>query len=224
MSNRLRVLYLHGFASSPASRKARFLADRLRQIGFSVDIPDLAEGEFSRLTLSSQLKVIERAAGPDPIILIGSSMGGYLAALFAQHHPQVKQLILLAPAFGFHRLWADTLGPERLGKWKQSGWLNVYHYSEAREIPLDYGLMEDAARYNPFPDFPQPALLFHGTRDSVVPSNSSVAFSDGHKNVRLVLLNSDHELTDVLEVIWPSIRAFLTDPLAKFSVRLDLLG
>ncbi len=211
-NNPLRVLYLHGFASSPGSRKARFFADRLRQIGFSVKIPDLAGGDFSRLTLSSQLELGAHAAASDPIILIGSSMGGYLAALFAQHHAQVKRLVLLAPAFDFYRLWADTLGPDRLRQWEQSRWLDVFHHAEGRAVPLNYALMEDACHYDPFPGFSQPALLFHGTQDSVVPSNTSVTYSEAHQNVRLLLLNSGHELTDVLELIWASTEAFLLGP------------
>ena len=71
-----RILYLHGFASSPASRKARFFAELLRAAGALVDIPDLAAGDFEHLTISGQLRVIERAAAGNPVALMGSSMGG----------------------------------------------------------------------------------------------------------------------------------------------------
>jgi predicted esterase YcpF (UPF0227 family) len=70
-----RVIYLHGFASSPHSRKARFFAAKLRAEGFTVEIPDLAAGDFEHLTLSGQLRVVETALSKGPAILIGSSLG-----------------------------------------------------------------------------------------------------------------------------------------------------
>src|SRR5690348_15734298 len=122
---RLRVVYLHGFASSPASRKAHFFREQLQQLGSVVTAPDLAQGDFERLTFSAQLKVIDRAANHNPIILIGSSLGGYLAALYAARHPEVDRLVLLAPAFDFHRLWTTQLGPERLAAWKEAEVIRV---------------------------------------------------------------------------------------------------
>jgi len=49
-----RFVYLHGFASSPSSRKARFFAERFRELGIGLEVPDLAEGDFRNLTLSAQ--------------------------------------------------------------------------------------------------------------------------------------------------------------------------
>jgi pimeloyl-ACP methyl ester carboxylesterase len=206
---RLRVIYLHGFASSPESRKARFFAEHLRQLGSQVSVPDLAEGNFRNLTLTGQLEVIAREVHGDSVALIGSSMGGYLAALFAANHPEVKKLVLLAPAFNFYRLWLDELGPQRMAEWRKTGTLDVFHYAVGHELSLGFGLMQDASRYDPFPSFLQPALLFHGTRDAVVPSKLSIGFADAHPNVRLHLLDSEHELTDVLDHIWPPVHEFL---------------
>src|SRR5690242_10304688 len=107
LSARLRVLYLHGFASSPGSRKARFFAERLRKVGCKVEIPDLAQGGFKHLTISGQLQLLERLAAGEPVMLIGSSLGGYLAALYASQHPEVDRMILLAPAFRFRELWEN---------------------------------------------------------------------------------------------------------------------
>jgi uncharacterized protein len=156
----LRVVYLHGFASSPESRKARFFYERLQQSGFLVNIPDLAEGDFERLTISAQLKVIERTSGHEPIILIGSSLGGYLAALYAARHPEVDGLILLAPAFNFHQLWMAQLGPDRLAAWRESGTIPVFHYAAGCELPLGYQFLEDASHFEAFPDFCQQAVIF----------------------------------------------------------------
>jgi pimeloyl-ACP methyl ester carboxylesterase len=207
----LRVVYLHGFASSPESRKAHFFCEQLRQLGFVVNVPDLAEGDFERLTISAQLRVIERAADHNPIILIGSSLGGYLAALYAARHPEVDRLVLLAPAFDFRRLWRDQLGPERLAAWRESGTIGVFHYGARGELPLGYQFFEDASHFEPFPDFGQPVLIFHGNHDSVVPVIYSSEFVKAHANARLVRLESGHELTDVLDTIWHRLRRFLVD-------------
>lgn len=212
---RLRVLYLHGFASSPASRKARFFAEQLSGMGVAMEIPELAGNNFERLTITGQLNVIERIARvepvTEPVTMIGSSLGGYLAALYASRHPEVERLVLLAPAFHFYHLWVTELGPERVAAWKEHGTIQVFHYAHQREVPLGFQLIEDARRYEPFPDFHQPALVFHGTRDPVVPVQYSADFAQAHPNVRFVPLESGHELTDVLDLIWPDVKLFLSD-------------
>ncbi len=205
----LRVLYLHGFASSPGSRKAQFFAGKLRALGFEVEVPDLAQGRFEQLTISGQLKLIENVSRNGPVTLIGSSLGGYLAALYAARHAEVDRLVLLAPAFGFHQLWAAELGPDRLAEWRMHGVIPVFHYAEQRELPLGFQLMEDASHFEPFPDFHQPAVIFHGNRDSSVPVQQSVAFVRDHTNARLVRLESGHELIDVLEPIWEECETFV---------------
>lgn len=213
-SDRLRVLYVHGFASSPNSRKARFFAEKFENLGVKLEILDMAEQNFERLTISGQLALMERVSRSEPVSLIGSSLGGYVASLYAARHSEVAKLVLLAPAFRFHQLWADELGPERLELWRKEGLLPIFHYGEGREVAIGYQLMEDAARYEAFPDFCQPALLFHGNHDPVVPVAYASAFADRHPNVRLLVMDSGHELTDVLDRIWPQARDFLfsSDP------------
>jgi pimeloyl-ACP methyl ester carboxylesterase len=198
----MRTLYLHGFASGPASRKAAFFRERIP----SLEIPDLAAGDFAHLTITGQLEVIEKAAAGDPVSVIGSSMGGYLAALYAAQHPEVCKLVLLAPAFAFARLWSEA--PEAK-TWRETGFLDVYHYGERRNRRLGYTLLADALHYDDFPDFRQPALLFHGLHDAVVAPRLSATFAASHPNARLRLLDSDHELLNVLELIWQEAGRFL---------------
>ena len=209
LSSRPRVLYLHGFASSPASRKARFFAEKLEALGLTVEIPDLAEGDFEGLTLSKQLALIERLGRHEPAIVIGSSLGGYLAALYAARHQEVDRVILLAPALRFHALWTTEFGPDRLRLWKEKGSIPVFHYGTGRPQLIGYQLMEDAARFEPEPQFSQPCLIFHGDSDPLVPVAQSVKFAAAHPNVRLIRLASGHELTDVLDKIWDESERFL---------------
>jgi uncharacterized protein len=196
-----RVLYLHGFASGPASTKARFLGARLAEAGAQIEIPDLAAGDFEHITITGQLAVIERCAAGRPVSLVGSSMGGYLAALYAARRPEVGRVVLLAPAFDFARRWREYLGPEQVFDWRASGAMEVFHYGDGRSRRLGYGLLEDAARYEAWPDFSQPTLIFHGTRDDVVPSSFSERFAAAHPNAALELLDSGHELVEVLDHI-----------------------
>src|SRR5260221_8834329 len=98
----MKLIYLHGFASGPMSSKAQFFRRRFEEIGVRMHIPDLSEGNFEGLTLSGQLRVIEATAGADQHVrLIGSSMGRYLAALYATRHAEVNRVTLLTPALGF---------------------------------------------------------------------------------------------------------------------------
>jgi pimeloyl-ACP methyl ester carboxylesterase len=205
-----RLVYLHGFASSPASKKARFFREKFAALGIEMEIPDLADGDFEHLTITGQLKVMERACRGEAVSLMGSSMGGYLAAVYAARHAEVEKLVLMAPAFSFITRWPQTLGADGLEEWKRTGFLPVYHYGENRERQLRYDLLEDGRFYEDYPNFQPPALIFHGKNDAVVPAGYSITFSQQHPHTTLRLLDSDHELVDMLDVMWAGVREFLT--------------
>jgi uncharacterized protein len=218
-----RVVYLHGFASSPHSSKAQFFQRKFAERGVPMEIPRLDEGRFEDLTISGQLRVIEHAVGDEPAILIGSSLGGYLAALYAHRHPtQVEKLVLLAPAFQFPRRWRERYSDQDWDLWKREGSTPVFHYGEGGIRRLGYRFVEDAALYEDEPDFPQPALILHGERDSVVPAEISRVYAARHPNTRLVLFESGHELTDVLEPMWLEIMNFLSVPEIIIGASIEL--
>ena len=210
----MRTLYLHGFASSPASRKARWFLEKLGAQGIPAEALDLAP-DFRHLTISGQLAVLEQAVQGERVVLIGSSLGGYLAALYAARNPAVERLILLAPAFDFYRLWATELGPEKMQEWRENGSISVFHYGTGRQASLGYQMMEDARQYEAFPDFNQPCLILHGLEDRVVPFKKSAEFAHSHTNVTLIPLHSGHELTDKLSEIWQASSRFLLSPSTK---------
>ncbi len=207
-----RVVYLHGFASGPSSSKARRFRSRLEDAGCQVEVPDLADGDFEHLTITGQLAVLARTASARPVNLIGSSMGGYLAALYAARHAEVERLVLLAPAFGFNRRWPERLGAAEMERWRLSDSLAVFHYGEGCLRSLRYDLIEDAAAYPDYPDFRQPALIFHGAHDDIVPVEYAERFANDHPNARLEVLDSGHDLLEVLDVIVEQAAAFLTKP------------
>jgi pimeloyl-ACP methyl ester carboxylesterase len=209
----MKVVYLHGFASGPLSSKAQFFRRKFAACGVSMDIPLLDEGRFEELTISGQLGVIERAVGRQPAILIGSSLGGYLAALYASLHPdEIERLVLLAPAFQFPIRMRERYSDQDWERWRQEGSAPVFHYGAGRERRLGFQFMEDAVRYPGEPEFLQPALILHGLRDNVVPAEISKAYASGRPHVDVVLLESGHELTDVLEPLWIRIARYLAVP------------
>jgi uncharacterized protein len=206
----MRIVYLHGFASSPQSSKARFFAERFGALGVPFTAPELDEGNFERLTITSQLHVVEKAVGDGPVVLMGSSLGGYLAALFAARSVErVEKMVLLAPAFQFPSRWRARYSAEELERWRVKGAIPFFHYGFKEERGLGYRIVQDALQYEDEPAFPQPALVLHGRRDEVVPVALSKAFAEGHPNVKLKVVESGHELTDVLEQLWLETAAFL---------------
>ena len=126
------LLYLHGFASGPSSHKAQVLSRRFAEAGLRVEVPDLTPGAdgFERSSPSSMLAVAEallaRAAPPHAVI--GSSLGGYLAAVAAARDPAIERLVLLAPAFRLFERWSARLAPADLAGWRANG-LETMHYA-----------------------------------------------------------------------------------------------
>jgi hypothetical protein len=204
-----RVVYLHGFASSPKSRKAAIFTRLLTEAGFEVAAPDLNGMGFRFLTVSGMLDIVKSAAGEGPVSLVGSSLGGYLAALYAARHPEVEKLVLLAPAFGFTRRWTGELGEEAVREWRESGERLVMNYATGKPEPIGWGLMEDSLNYEDEPAALQPTLIFHGVNDDVVPVGVSRAYARAHTSSRLVEVVSDHELLSAVDEIWEGTRAFL---------------
>jgi pimeloyl-ACP methyl ester carboxylesterase len=210
----MQVVYLHGFASSPQSTKAQFFARKFAEAGVPFEVPQLDQGKFEKLTITGQLKVIEAGIGKTPrgeaVVLMGSSLGGYLAALYAEQHPrQIERLVLIAPAFQFLERWRSRFSPQELEQWKRQGWAPFFHYGSHSEKRQGYQFLEDAARYDPVPDFHQRALILHGTDDPVVPYQVSYEFALEHAHTRLALFKSGHELADVLEDLWREVAGFL---------------
>ena len=206
----MRIVYLHGFASSPLSGKAQFFAARFGERNVPFLAPQLDQGNFETLTITGQLRVIDDAVQNGPVVLMGSSLGGYLAALYAARHPAaVEKLVLLAPAFHFPTRWRARYTGEELERWKARGTIPFFHYGFKEERGLGYQIVDDAVQYEDEPDFRQPALILHGTADEVVPAVLSKVFVEGHSNATLRLVESGHELTDVLDQLWMETSRFL---------------
>ncbi|WP_422661870.1 YqiA/YcfP family alpha/beta fold hydrolase [Pannus brasiliensis] len=210
--NQSDYIYLHGFASGPRSAKAAFFRERFRELRRSIETPDLNGENFSTLTLTRQIERVgrERLASGSPVTLIGSSLGGLMAAWLAEKYVAVRGLVLLAPAFGFPRRPPTEEMEETLREWERSGWLSVYHYGYGRSLPIHYEFVRDAGIYRE-EDLtrPVPTLILHGRSDGVIPIERSREYARSRPHVQLIELDSDHALTDVLPRIWTETRNFL---------------
>lgn len=77
------ILYLHGFRSSPTSRKATMLRERLRALGREADYVCPALPASPRASIDLVLRLVDRMP-TESIALIGSSLGGYYATWLAE--------------------------------------------------------------------------------------------------------------------------------------------
>lgn len=206
------LLYLHGFASGPSSHKARVLSERFAAIGVHLTVPDLTPGDdgFERSSPSSMLAVAERllAGAEPPHAVIGSSLGGYLAAVAASRDPSVERLVLLAPAFRLFERWRARLTPAELAEWRARG-LETMHYASSRRRRIGWQFFESAGAFPAFPEVRVPTLCIAGTRDETVPIADVEAFVARTPSARLVAVDDGHELAASLDRIFDEARAFL---------------
>lgn len=161
------VCFSHGQESGPWGTKIRAMADIASVEGWAVESLDYRGIDDARARTE---KLVEycRDQG-EPIVLVGSSMGGYVA-MAAASRAGARGLFLLAPA------------------------LYMPGYGEYMPDPL--------------PDLP--TMIVHGWRDDVVPHEGSIRY--GYETgASVVLLDSDHRLTAMIDVISRLFRDFLAD-------------
>lgn len=222
------VVYLHGFASSAHSGKARYLGERLQARGVRFLAPDLNFPDFSTLTVTRMIEqtgaLIDKAN--EPVTLIGSSLGAFVAVNAAVKWPdRIGRLVLMAPALDFGSSTssepsrAQSRGGDEglkgpggadIAAWKAAGQLNVFHFAYGRMMPVHYELYADARRYDAMnADLRMPVLVFQGRRDTAVDPATVEAWCRRRPNVELHMLDDDHQLTASLSYIWAELAAFL---------------
>jgi pimeloyl-ACP methyl ester carboxylesterase len=210
------VVYLHGFASSPASSKARRFARELAARGIGFSCPDLNEPSFENLTVTRMLADVGRlvaAAPAGPVALVGSSLGGFVALHAAEQDAaeRIDRLVLLAPAveFGGNRL--RQLGEHGLEEWRRAGRIRVFHYAANEEREIGYRLYEDAARYDAFAvRRVLPTLVYQGRADDTVDPASVTRWASSRPHVTVRLLDDDHQLAASMDEIWTGAAGLLT--------------
>ncbi len=92
----MRVVFIHGKESGPNGVKIQAMSATVKALGYDVVAPDLRQHDDPQWRTQQLLAVL----GNEPAYLVGSSLGGYVAANAAALAPElVRGLFLLCPAF-----------------------------------------------------------------------------------------------------------------------------
>jgi hypothetical protein len=173
------ILYLHGFRSSPASRKATMLRERMQALGRGSEYfcPALPPSPRSAVDLALRLA---GSASPASVALIGSSLGGYYATWLAERLG--CRAVLLNPAITPARDLEAHLGRQAVYFTDDAIDFRPEYLAELREI--DTPAITGPARY----------FLVAATGDSLIDYR---AMTEKYKGARQrVIEGSNHELSD----------------------------
>lgn len=209
------AIYLHGFASSPASSKATFYGRELARLGVGYACPDFNQPSFEAMTVTrmiEQTRAAVEAAGSGPVALIGSSLGAYVAvhAAAADTSGRIDRLILLAPAFDFGGNRLTHLGPHSVDEWRRAGKLTVFHYGLGEPRDVGFALYEDAAKYDAFDvALALPMLVVQGRRDDVVDPAMVERWCAPRPTAELHIVDDGHQLTASMPFIWEKSRQWM---------------
>jgi pimeloyl-ACP methyl ester carboxylesterase len=204
------VIFLGGFGSNMTGSKATTLeaaaiASGRPFVRFDYRGHGASEGAFAACVLSDWL--CDTLAAFDqltvgPQIVVGSSMGGWLALLLALARPErVKALVGIAAAPDFtRRLSQEELTPAQREALARDGVL--YRPSDYGEpMPITSALIADGASHlllDNSIDFAGPVRLLHGQADPDVPWRTSLAIAErlSSRDVRVILIkDGDHRLS-----------------------------
>ena len=180
------VVFLCGYASEMSGTKARFLHRVCAQAGqaylrFDYRGRGASSGRFEEGTIGSwtgdACAVIE-AATRGPLVLVGSSMGGWIMLLVARRLPErVRALIgvAAAPDFTEDGMWPRMSDRERRAL-ATRGVIHVPSEYSDEPYPVTLRLLEDGRERLQLRDripLDCPVRLIHGYRDRDVPWQTS---------------------------------------------------
>ncbi|HEY8615884.1 alpha/beta hydrolase [Phenylobacterium sp.] len=205
------VVWLGGFMSDMAGTKAQALADWAQAAGrayvrFDYFGHGVSDGEFREGTISrwreDALAVLDQLTDGETV-LVGSSMGGWIACLVAMARPErIKALALIAPAPDFtEKLMRPEIPPEGLADLSRDGvWMRPSAYGEPYPITRD--LLEDGARWSILEaqEIPveAPVRILQGGVDPDVPWSHALQLANGLKAADVVftlIKDGDHRLS-----------------------------
>lgn len=204
------VIFCTGFRSNMQGGKALALEENCRSRGqeftrFDYQGHGQSSGEFTDCTigtwLADTLDVLDKLAS-GPQILVGSSMGGWVALLAACARPErVAGFVGIAAAVDLtRRLWDRIDEATRTLLRTEGLWMRPSEYEEAG-YPITMRLIEEGRNHlllpGPIP-FAGPVRLLHGQRDDAVPWELSLetARALASESVEIILVkDGDHRLS-----------------------------
>lgn len=211
-SNKPGILFCGGFRSDMTGTKAVALEQAAQQHGLGYVRFDYfghgqSDGDFLDGTIGrwkeDTLAMLREVCGPTPQIVVGSSMGGWLATLAALALPdRTAGLVLIAPALDFTEdlMWADMTEAQRAVLLRDGILREPSQYSDQ---PYEYTLKlitegRDHMILKPGIVYDKPVRILQGMMDPDVPYSHAVktaaAFQGG--DTRLTLLrDGDHRLS-----------------------------
>lgn len=209
------LVWMGGFRSDLTSTKAEALAGAAAGAGranlrFDYTAHGASDGDFHAATLSlwlaDSLAMIRRHGGEHPVI-VGSSMGGWLALRAAQELAGTpyspSALVLIAPAVDFTEklMWAAFPTEIRRQIEQEGVWYRASQYSP-EPYPITQELIEDGRRHCLMTGarlaFGMPIHILQGARDPDVPLAHVEAFAAllAEDDVRISLVpDGDHRLS-----------------------------
>jgi pimeloyl-ACP methyl ester carboxylesterase len=204
------VVWLGGFRSDMAGTKAEALAQwaaaagrgclRFDYFGHGESSGDFQAGTLSRWREDCLAVIDELTEGP--LVLVGSSMGGWLACLSTLARPdRVAALALIAPAPDFtEKLMGPNLPPEARAALAVDGvWLQPSAYGDPTPITQD--LLDDGDRWSILPGpvpIEVPVRILQGGDDPDVPWRHALELAQAVKGDDVVfslIKDGDHRLS-----------------------------
>jgi pimeloyl-ACP methyl ester carboxylesterase len=205
------LVWLGGFHSEMTGTKAQALAAWAAERGraflrFDYFGHGRSDGAFEDGTITrwrgDVLAMLDRLTR-GPVVLVGSSMGGWLACLAALARPRrVRALVLIAPAADFtERLLRPGMPPQAHEALAREGvWLRPSAYDEAG-YRIGANLLEDGARWSilgaPVP-IAVPVRILQGGADPDVPWTHALELAqaiEGADVVFTLIRDGDHRLS-----------------------------
>lgn len=207
-------IYLHGFASSPSSKKATAFKNKFKETGISLEIPDLEGGDFENMTLTCQMNVLCQCLEQfqdKEVCLIGSSMGAYLAVLAAQNSMNIHAAYLMAPGFNFLDRWMRKLDLDYSDEASWKAMIPVLHYRYGETRYIHTRLFKDAIDWNRLElNRKLPTRIVHGVHDEVVPIDESRKFVSCRPWCSFQELDADHSLLSHIDWIIDDCLSFFS--------------
>ena len=204
------VVWLGGFRSDMAGTKSQALADwavatgqaylRFDYFAHGESTGDFAKGTITRWREDALAVLGELIEGP--AVLVGSSMGGWIACLAAMAETErVRAMVLVAPAPDFtEKLMTPEIPPEGREALARNGvWLRPSLYGEP--YPITGALLEDGARWSILPGpvpIEVPVRVLQGGADPDVPWRHALELANGLNSDDVVfslIKDGDHRLS-----------------------------